>query len=286
MIPRILLGVATAASTLLTTPLRAAELGIRQDAGLVQLTLPGEDGKEYSLEAIQSFLDGSRWEPVATVAPTNRPVLLYDPTCTTRPQNFYRLRLLQGAVPVEVPNFRLLDLDGVAHELFYQSDTRCLVLILAGKDPAALGAHLPKLRELAGAGRTLAEVRGDPVFGDFGGRGWEWSANFFALGGIVLCLLRVADWRTPVAVLGATVALSLPFWLADPGLHPSPLQHVFSGALVLAAFFIATDPVSGCTTPRGRWIFGIGVAVLGYLYYESQQTHVRIDVPGFKLEAK
>jgi hypothetical protein len=30
----------------------------------------------------------------------------------------------------------------------------------------------------------------------------------------------------------------------------------------------------------------IGVAVLGYLYYESQQTHVRIDVPGFKLEAK
>ena len=30
----------------------------------------------------------------------------------------------------------------------------------------------------------------------------------------------------------------------------------------------------------------IGVAVLGYLYYESQQTHGRIDVPGFKLEAK
>ncbi|WP_439544099.1 hypothetical protein [Hyphomicrobium sp.] len=30
----------------------------------------------------------------------------------------------------------------------------------------------------------------------------------------------------------------------------------------------------------------IGVAVLGYLYYDSQQSHVRIDVPGFKLEAK
>lgn len=28
------------------------------------------------------------------------------------------------------------------------------------------------------------------------------------------------------------------------------------------------------------------VAVLGYLYYDSQRTHVRIDVPGFKLEAK
>jgi len=30
----------------------------------------------------------------------------------------------------------------------------------------------------------------------------------------------------------------------------------------------------------------IGVGVLGYLYYESQQTSVKIDVPGFKLEAK
>ncbi len=28
------------------------------------------------------------------------------------------------------------------------------------------------------------------------------------------------------------------------------------------------------------------VAVLGYLYYESQQTSVRIDVPGVKIEAK
>jgi hypothetical protein len=30
----------------------------------------------------------------------------------------------------------------------------------------------------------------------------------------------------------------------------------------------------------------VGLGVLGYLYYESQQTQVRIDVPGFKLEAK
>jgi hypothetical protein len=28
------------------------------------------------------------------------------------------------------------------------------------------------------------------------------------------------------------------------------------------------------------------IGVLGYLYYESQQTTVKIDVPGFKLEAK
>src|SRR5690606_33499466 len=73
---------------------------------------------------------------------------------------------------------------------------------------------------------------------------------------------RVIHWQVPTATLGTVILLTLPFWLAEPDVHPFPLQHVFSGALVLAAFFIATDPVSGCTTPRGRLIFGAGVAVI------------------------
>jgi electron transport complex protein RnfD len=34
---------------------------------------------------------------------------------------------------------------------------------------------------------------------------------------------------------------------------------------MLGAFFIATDPVSCCTTPTGRIIFGAGVGVLTYI---------------------
>ena len=30
----------------------------------------------------------------------------------------------------------------------------------------------------------------------------------------------------------------------------------------------------------------VAVAVLGYLYYDARQSTVKIDVPGFKLEAK
>jgi uncharacterized protein HemY len=30
----------------------------------------------------------------------------------------------------------------------------------------------------------------------------------------------------------------------------------------------------------------VAVAVLGYLYYESQQSVVRVDLPGVKIEAK
>lgn len=131
-----------------------------------------------------------------------------------------------------------------------------------GWDALAQATPLDSLRTLAGQGATLAEIRGQPLFGDFGGRGWEWIANFYALGGLFLLWKRVIPWQVPVALLGTTVLLTLPFWLYDPDLHPFPLQHVFSGGLVLAAFFIATDPVSGCTTPRGRLRFGAGVAVL------------------------
>lgn len=141
--------------TLSASQAAAPDLAIDQADGPVRLTLQGEDGKEYSLEAIESMLNaGAVWKPVATVAPgANRPAVLLDPTCSTRPQNFYRLRLLQGAIPVEVPNFRLLDLEGDAHELFYQSDARAVVLVFAGSDLSTLDADQPgltaHLRDLA-----------------------------------------------------------------------------------------------------------------------------------------
>jgi electron transport complex protein RnfD len=41
--------------------------------------------------------------------------------------------------------------------------------------------------------------------------------------------------------------------------------HVFSGGTMLCAFFIATDPITACTTPKGRWIYGIGIGALVYI---------------------
>lgn len=134
----------------------------------------------------------------------------------------------------------------------------------AGQDWDALTRATPldTLRTLATGGETLAEIRDDPVFGRFGGRGWEWIAAAHALGGAVLLWRGVIRWQVPVATLGTVIALTLPVWAWDPDVHPFPLQHLATGGLVLAAFFIATDPVSGCTTPRGRLLFGAGVAVL------------------------
>lgn len=129
-------------------------------------------------------------------------------------------------------------------------------------DTLAQATPLDLLRQQATQGYALSEIRANPVFGAFGGRGWEWVAGCWTLGGLFLLWKRVIPWQTPVAVLGTTMLVTLPFWLWDADTHPSPLSHVFSGALVFAAFFIATDPVSGCTTPRGRLVFGAGVALL------------------------
>jgi Na+-translocating ferredoxin:NAD+ oxidoreductase subunit D len=53
--------------------------------------------------------------------------------------------------------------------------------------------------------------------------------------------------------------------LKDPDHYSSPMFHVFSGAAMLGAFFIATDPVSAATTNMGRIVYGIGIGILTYV---------------------
>jgi len=132
----------------------------------------------------------------------------------------------------------------------------------AGWDAVTGATPLDTIRNSVAAGQMISEARQSPIFGDFGGLGWEWIANWFALGGVWLLWRRIIGWQVPVTMIGSVVLLGLAAWLADPGSNPAPLQHVFSGALVLGAFFIATDPVSGCTSPRGRLIFGAGVGII------------------------
>lgn len=129
-------------------------------------------------------------------------------------------------------------------------------------DTLAQATPLDVLRGQIALGHTIGEIRDGAAFGTWGGRGWEWIAAAFAFGGVFLLWMRVIPWRVPAAVIGTTLLLATPAWLSDPDLHPSPLLHLSSGGLMLAAFFIATDPVTGCTTPRGRLLFGAGVAVL------------------------
>jgi electron transport complex protein RnfD len=129
-------------------------------------------------------------------------------------------------------------------------------------DGVSQATPLDTIRTSLASGQMVSEARQTPLFGDFGGLGWEWIANWYAVGGLWLLWRRIISWHVPVTMIGSVVVLGLAAFLVDPGSNPSPLQHVFSGALVLGAFFIATDPVTGCTSTRGRLIFGAGVGII------------------------
>jgi len=122
--------------------------------------------------------------------------------------------------------------------------------------------------------RTTAEIRSLPLMGDFGGVGWEWIGNFIAIGGFWLMIRKVIRWHIP---LGVGAGLLIPagiMWLLSPGTEPSPGFHMFSGAALLCAFFIATDPVSAAASPRGRLIYGAGI---GFLIYAIRTWGADVD---------
>ena len=106
----------------------------------------------------------------------------------------------------------------------------------------------------------------NPAFGRFGGQGVEWVNLAFLLGGLYLLKQKLISWHAPVGMLAALAVMSLLFWNGSGSdSNGSPLFHLLSGATMLGAFFIVTDPVSGATSQLGRIIFGAGVGVLVYI---------------------
>jgi electron transport complex protein RnfD len=111
----------------------------------------------------------------------------------------------------------------------------------------------------------VASITQAPLFGALGGKGGEAVTAAYLLGGLYLWQQKIISWHLPTAFLGALALMSGIFWLINPAHFASPLFHLFSGASMLCAFFIITDPVSGPTTPRGKLYFAAGVGVITYL---------------------
>jgi len=86
----------------------------------------------------------------------------------------------------------------------------------------------------------------------------ETSAFACLIGGIYLCIRRTASWEIPAGVLLSVVVCG---GLADllTNSQWTVFHHIFGGALLFGAFFIATDPVTSPLTSRGKFIFGVGV---------------------------
>lgn len=100
----------------------------------------------------------------------------------------------------------------------------------------------------------------DLIFGNVPGAiGETFRIGIIGLG-LGLILLKVVDWRIPLAFIGSfLVFAALGYWLANES-FPDPILSLFVGGLMFAAFFVATDPVTAPLNPKGKFIFGIGLA--------------------------
>ena len=93
----------------------------------------------------------------------------------------------------------------------------------------------------------------------------EISALAILLGGVYLLWRRVITWHIPVACLGAVALLTLVFFRGDNPLVWM-LSQLFSGGLMLAAFFMATDYATSPVTPKGRVVYGALCGALTVLF--------------------
>lgn len=137
-------------------------------------------------------------------------------------------------------------------------------------ETAALDAYtsatvLDTLKTQLRLGTPLHDIGAKPVFGWLGGHGQEFVAAMYLLGGLALLAARVITWHVPLAYLASVAATAGVLALIDPGRHLGPLFHLFSGGVMLAAFFIATDPVSGASTPLGKLIFAALAGIITVL---------------------
>jgi len=132
-------------------------------------------------------------------------------------------------------------------------------------DAVTMATPLDTLKTHLHLDQSVQQILDMPIYGQLAGHGSEMVAWGFLCGGLYLLATRIISWHIPVAYLGTLFVIAGIFHLLDPGHYVAPLFHWFSGAAMLGAFFILTDPVSSPTTNKGRLIFAAGAGLITYL---------------------
>jgi hypothetical protein len=125
-------------------------LNIAPTGNTVELEMVTSSNDQYVLETQAQLMEGEEWEPVMFFKGTpSKPRTFTDPICGTSDARFFRLKKRLAAPPRQASNFRLLDLQGQAHELYYHWDAKGIVLLLAGDQPEFIETWAPDLAEIS-----------------------------------------------------------------------------------------------------------------------------------------
>lgn len=89
----------------------------------------------------------------------------------------------------------------------------------------------------------------------------ETSTLAILIGAVILLATGVASYRIMLGVFAGGAAMAAIVAACSEG-APSVAQQLCLGGFAFAAVFMATDPVTGCRTDVGKWIYGLFIGVM------------------------
>lgn len=169
----------------------------------------------------------------------------------------FPIPMTQWATPLNVDGAHILTINETLHKIFFGQQI----------DGYASATVLDVMKQ--NSALALEEVyKKEPLLknGYFASAGWEWVNIAFLIGGLFLLYKKIFTWHAPISTLIALALMAVIFY--DNGSSNSggsPLYHLLSGATMLGAFFIVTDPVTSAVSKKGRIIYGAAIGVLIYV---------------------
>jgi len=135
-----------------------------------------------------------------------------------------------------------------------------------GVDGISQATPLDTFKTSLHAGHSVNDILHSTIYrGALAGIGWQWVNVAYLVGGLFLLWQRAIRWHIPVSFLVTLTVCATLGWAFSPESLASPQLHILSGATMLGAFFILTDPVTASTTNRGRLLYGALAGVLVWL---------------------
>ena len=135
-----------------------------------------------------------------------------------------------------------------------------------GVDGVSQATPLDNFKTSLHAGHSVGEIMQASIYrGALAGVGWQWVNIAYLAGGTFLLWQKTIRWHIPVSFLLSLTACATLGWIFSPDTLASPQIHLLSGATMLGAFFILTDPVTASTTNRGRLLYGALAGLLVWL---------------------
>ena len=142
-----------------------------------------------------------------------------------------------------------------AGEFLNLSQAIDIIFNLTSVDALSGATQLDEVKTQLALGKVVSELEVHSI-------SQAWVNAGFLLGGLYLIVRKIITWHIPVAFIAGIVVISSMLYFIDDQIYLPMQNHLMLGATMLGAFFIATDPVSASTTPKGRLIYGFLIGVL------------------------